>query len=97
MAEIEPVQLAASILSADLSRLGERVEEAMNASIRLIHVDVMDGLFVPNLGMGPDVVKALQPLKKKYTAQIHAHLMITDPDRYINDFVRAGANGNCPC
>ena len=62
MAEIEPVQLAASILSADFCRLGELVEEAMKAGIHLIHVDVMDGLFVPNLGMGPDVVKALQPL-----------------------------------
>jgi ribulose-phosphate 3-epimerase len=93
MAAIEPVQLAASILSADLCRLGEQVEEAMKAGIRLIHVDVMDGLFVPNLGMGPDVVKALQPLKKKYEAQIHAHLMITDPARYISDFVQAGADG----
>jgi ribulose-phosphate 3-epimerase len=93
MAEIEPVQLAASILSADFCRLGEQVEEAMKAGINLIHVDVMDGLFVPNLGMGPEVVKALQPLRKKYAAQIHAHLMITDPDRYITDFVRAGADG----
>jgi ribulose-phosphate 3-epimerase len=93
MAAIEPVQIAASILSADFSRLGEQVEEAVNAGIRLIHVDVMDGLFVPNLGMGPDVVKALQPLRKKYAAEIHAHLMITDPDRYITDFVRAGVDG----
>ena len=93
MAAIEPVQFAASILSADFCSLGEQVEEAMKAGIHLIHVDVMDGLFVPNLSLGPDVVKALQPLRKKYTAEIHAHLMITDPDRYINDFVRAGADG----
>jgi ribulose-phosphate 3-epimerase len=93
MAAIEPVQFAASILSADFCSLGEQVEEAMKAGIHLIHVDVMDGLFVPNLGMGPDVVKALQPLRKKYAAQIHAHLMITDPDRHINNFVRAGADG----
>jgi ribulose-phosphate 3-epimerase len=90
MAAIEPVQLAASILSADFCRLGEQVEVAMKAGVRLIHVDVMDGLFVPNLGMGPDVVKALQPLKKKYEAQIHAHLMITDPARYITDIFRNG-------
>ena len=93
MAAIGPVQYAASILSVDLSRRGEQVEEAMKAGIHLIHVDVMDGLFVPNLSLGPDVVKALQPLRKKYTAEIHAHLMITDPARYINDFVRAGADG----
>lgn len=87
------VKLAASILSADLSRLGEQVEEAVKAGITRIHVDVMDGLFVPNLAMGADVVEALQPLRKKYSAQIHAHLMITDPDRYITDFVQAGADG----
>ena len=52
MAAIEPVQIAASILSADFCRLGEQVEEAMKAGIHLIHVDVMDGLFVPNLGRG---------------------------------------------
>ena len=66
MAAIEPVQFAASILSADFCRLGEQVEEAMKAGIHLIHVDVMDGLFVPNLGMGPDVVKTLHcnPLER---------------------------------
>jgi ribulose-phosphate 3-epimerase len=69
--------------------LGEQVEEAMKAGIRLIHVDVMDGLFVPNLSAGSDVVKALQPLKSKYSAEIYAHLMITDPDRYITNFVQA--------
>lgn len=93
MAAIVQTQFAASVLSADFCRLGEQVEEAMIAGIRLIHVDVMDGLFVPNLSMGPVVVKALQPLKKKYEAQIHAHLMITDPDRYIPEFVRVGADG----
>jgi ribulose-phosphate 3-epimerase len=93
MAAIERVQLAASILSADFSRLGEQVEEAMQAGIRRINVDVMDGIFVPNLSMGPAVVTALQPLRRKYAAQIHAHLMIADPDLYIRDFVRAGADG----
>jgi ribulose-phosphate 3-epimerase len=93
MGMIEPVQYAASILAADISRLGEEVKGILKAGVRIIHVDVMDGHFVPNLGLGPDVVKTLQPLKKKYEAQIHAHLMITDPDRYISDFVQAGADG----
>jgi len=92
MAAIVPIQFAASVLSADFSRLGEQVEEVLKAGITLIHVDVMDGLFVPNLSMGPVVVKALQPLRKKYAAQIQVHLMITDPDRYITDFVQAGTD-----
>lgn len=73
-------QYAASILSADFCRLGEQVEEAMKAGITRIHVDVMDGRFVPNLSTGPDVVRALQPLKNKYEAQINVHLMVTDPN-----------------
>lgn len=92
MAVTGQVQIAASILAADFSKLGEQVEEAMNAGIRRIHVDVMDGLFVPNLSMGPLVVQALQPLRIQYAAELHAHLMIADPDRYIPDFVRAGAD-----
>ena len=91
MAAIEQIQFGASIISTVFCRLGEQVEEAMKAGIRLIHMDIMDGLLVPNLDMGPDV--ALQPLKNKYVAQIHAHLMITDPDRYITNFVHAGADG----
>jgi ribulose-phosphate 3-epimerase len=93
MAALEQVQFAASILSADFTRLGAQVEEALKAGITRIHVDVMDGLFVPNLSLGPGAVKALQVLKKKYAAQIYAHLMIADPDRYIADFVQAGADG----
>ena len=93
MAALEQVQFAASILSADFTRLGEQVEEALNAGITRIHVDVMDGLFVPNLSLGPGAVKALQLLRMKYAAQIYAHLMIVDPERYIADFVQAGADG----
>ncbi len=92
MAVTGRVQIAASILAADFSRLGEQVEEAMNAGIRHIHVDVMDGLFVPNLSMGALAVQALQPLRRKYAAELHVHLMIADPDRYIPEFVRAGAD-----
>lgn len=92
MAAIGSAQYAASILSANFCRLGEQVEEAMKSGITRIHVDVMDGRFVPNLSMGPDVVRALQPLKNKYEAQISVHLMVTDPDRYIADFLCAGAD-----
>ena len=93
MAALEQVQFAASILSADFTRLGEQVEEALKAGITRIHVDVMDGLFVPNLSLGPGAVKALQVPRKKYAAQIYAHLMIADPDRYVADFVQAGVDG----
>ncbi len=92
MAAIGSAQYAASILSADFCRLGEQVEEAMEEGITRIHVDVMDGRFVPNLSMGPDVVRVLQPFKNKYEVQINVHLMITDPDRYITDFLCAGAD-----
>ena len=92
MAVTGQVQIAASILAADFSRLGEQVEEAMKAGVRHIHVDVMDGLFVPNLSMGPVVVQALQTLRKKYSAELNVHLMIADPDRYIPEFVRAGVD-----
>jgi len=93
MAALEQVQFAASILSADFTRLGDQVEEALKAGITRIHVDVMDGLFVPNLSLGPGAVKALQVPRKKYAAQIYAHLMVADPDRYISDFVQAGVDG----
>ena len=76
MAALAQVQFAASILSADFTRLGVQVEEALNAGITRIHVDVMDGLFVPNLSLGAGAVKALQVLRKKYAAQVYVHLMI---------------------
>jgi len=88
----ENIQIAASILSADFSRLGEEVKEALEASIRWVHVDVMDGHFVPNLSMGPQVVRSLRPTADRFGSRLHVHLMITEPDRYLAEFVRAGAS-----
>ena len=84
MAEIAP-----SILSADFTRLGEQIAAAERGGASYIHVDVMDGHFVPNLTIGPFIVKAV---RKATALPIDAHLMIEDPDKYIQDFARAGAN-----
>jgi ribulose-phosphate 3-epimerase len=85
------VLIAPSILAADFRRLGEQVSETMAAGIRRIHIDVMDGHFVPNISMGPLVVEALRPLAEKAGAVLEVHLMIDEPDRYLGDFSRAGA------
>src|SRR5207302_9261773 len=86
----EPVSilLAPSILSADFARLGDAVAAAERGGADLIHVDVMDGHFVPNITMGPTVVKALKGVA---TVPLDVHLMITDPDKYIGPFAEAGA------
>jgi ribulose-phosphate 3-epimerase len=85
------VKLAPSILSADFLRLGAQISEALDAGIRRIHVDMMDGHFVPNLSMGPLVVAALRPLVERVQGVIEVHLMIADPERYLDAFSRAGA------
>jgi len=85
------VQIAPSILAADFRRLGEQVTEAFTAGIRRIHIDVMDGQFVPNISMGPLVVEALRPLARQFDAVMEVHLMIEQPDRYLGEFSRAGA------
>jgi ribulose-phosphate 3-epimerase len=82
------ILLAPSILSADFARLGEAVAAAERGGADLIHVDVMDGHFVPNITIGPPVVKALKRVAK---VPLDVHLMITDPDKYIGLFAEAGA------
>jgi ribulose-phosphate 3-epimerase len=84
------VKLAPSILAADFARLGEQVRQADEAGADRIHVDVMDGHFVPNISMGPVVVEALRPVTG---LPLEIHLMIEEPDRFLDAFAHAGANG----
>jgi len=86
------VRIAPSILSADFARLGEQVREAEEAGADFIHVDVMDGHFVPNITVGPLVVRAL---RRVTDLPLLVHLMIQEPDRYLKDFAGAGASGLC--
>lgn len=83
------IKIAPSILSADFSRLGEQVAEAAQAGADYIHVDIMDGQFVPNLTIGAPVVKAI----RRWTdVPLDVHMMVAEPDRFISDFVDAGAD-----
>jgi ribulose-phosphate 3-epimerase len=89
MTSTKPIVISPSILSANFSRLGEDVRAVDEAGADWIHVDVMDGRFVPNITIGPLIVEALRPVTKK---PLDVHLMIVEPERYVADFAKAGAD-----
>jgi ribulose-phosphate 3-epimerase len=86
---INMIKIAPSILAANFSKLAEEVKEVEQAGAKLIHIDVMDGHFVPNITMGPIVVEALRPVTK---LPLDVHLMISNPDNFIESFAKAGAD-----
>jgi ribulose-phosphate 3-epimerase len=83
------IKIAPSILSADFTRLGEEIKAAEDAGAHLLHIDVMDGHFVPNITIGPAVVESIRKITR---LPLDVHLMIEDPDRYLKDFISAGAD-----
>src|SRR5262245_59859656 len=83
------VKLAPSILAADFARLGEQVAEAERAGAHRIHLDVMDGHFVPNISLGVPIVKSLRRITR---LPFETHLMISDPDLFFDEFVAAGSD-----
>ena len=82
-------QLCPSILSADFNRLGEQIKILENEGVKLLHIDVMDGDFVPSISFGMPVIKSIRKESKMF---FDVHLMVTEPERYIQDFVNCGAD-----
>ncbi len=83
------IKIAPSILSADFARLGDEIRAAEDAGAHLLHVDVMDGHFVPNITIGPPVVESIRKVTR---LPLDVHMMIEEPDRYLKDFISAGAD-----
>ena len=89
MAALAMIEIIPSILSADMARLAEEIESVKAGGAMIVHLDVMDGHFVPNITIGPPVVKAI---RHATDLLLDVHLMIEEPDRYISEFIQAGAN-----
>ena len=87
--EPDSIKIAPSILSADFSKLGEEIKKLNKSSCDYIHIDVMDGHFVPNLTFGPDIIKSIKSLTEK---PLDVHLMINPVKKYINNYINAGAD-----
>ena len=82
-------KIAPSVLGADFSRLGEEIKSANDAGVEILHLDIMDGHFVPNISFGPDIVKTIDKLTDAF---LDVHLMLSEPEKYFEDFVKAGAD-----
>jgi ribulose-phosphate 3-epimerase len=83
------IKIAPSILSADFLKLGEEIKATEAAGVDMIHIDIMDGHFVPNITIGPSIVESVRKITK---LPLDVHLMIEEPDKYLRDFIKAGAD-----